>query len=146
MSELIQLTFPITGMTCANCAATIERNLKKLDGVESAVVNLSAERGTVNYDRLKLGVTDIIAGVQRAGYGVASARAELTTQRSMNAEDATLVEETLAKLDGVLNAKASPSNQGVVIEYIPTMLSQVDLRRAMKSSGFDAAEEGSDAT
>ena len=31
------LTLPITGMTCANCVATIERNLKRLPGVENAV-------------------------------------------------------------------------------------------------------------
>jgi len=39
MTETKQLTLPITGMTCANCVATVERNLKKLDGVENAVVN-----------------------------------------------------------------------------------------------------------
>ena len=39
MSETKQMTLPVTGMTCANCVATVERNLKKLDGVGSAVVN-----------------------------------------------------------------------------------------------------------
>ena len=41
MTEIKQLTLPITGMTCANCVATVAGNLKKLDGVESAAVNLS---------------------------------------------------------------------------------------------------------
>ena len=31
------MTLPVTGMTCANCVATVERNLKKLEGVETAV-------------------------------------------------------------------------------------------------------------
>ena len=44
-----QVTLPITGMTCANCVATVERNLKKLDGVQNAVVNLSSERATVEF-------------------------------------------------------------------------------------------------
>ena len=56
MSETKQLTLPITGMTCANCVATVERNLKKLDGVNTAVVNLSSERATVDFDSSKLGV------------------------------------------------------------------------------------------
>ena len=57
MSNTKQLTLPITGMTCANCVATVERNLKKLDGVNSAVVNLSSERATVEFDAAKLGLS-----------------------------------------------------------------------------------------
>ncbi len=34
MSDTKQLALPITGMTCANCVATVERNLKKLDGMQ----------------------------------------------------------------------------------------------------------------
>ena len=33
MPEELQVTLPITGMTCANCVATVERNIKKVDGV-----------------------------------------------------------------------------------------------------------------
>jgi Cu+-exporting ATPase len=145
MSESIQLTFPITGMTCANCVATIERNLKKLDGVKTAVVNLSSERATVRYDKGKLGIPEIIAGVQRAGYGVATAQADLTIQQLVDHRDAISLEQTLAKLDGVLNAKVSASDHKANIEYIPTIHSQVDLRRAVRAAGFNVVEEGGDA-
>ena len=57
MTETKQLTLPVTGMTCANCVATVERNLKKVDGVQMAVVNLSSERATVEFDPAKLGWT-----------------------------------------------------------------------------------------
>jgi P-type Cu+ transporter len=50
MTDQKHLTLPILGMTCANCVATVERNLKKVDGVESANVNLSSERAAVTYD------------------------------------------------------------------------------------------------
>ena len=43
-------TLPIIGMTCANCVATIERNVKKLPGIQAADVNLANERMTVAYD------------------------------------------------------------------------------------------------
>src|SRR5829696_615452 len=75
MSNTRQLTLPITGMTCANCVATVERNLKKLDGVQSAVVNLSSERATVDFEPTKLQLADVIARVNRAGYGVAGCAA-----------------------------------------------------------------------
>ena len=45
MAEEHHITLPITGMTCANCSTTIERNLKKLDGVKAAAVNLANEKG-----------------------------------------------------------------------------------------------------
>ena len=75
MSNIRQLTLPITGMTCANCVATVERNLKKLEGVQSAVVNLSSERATVDFEPNKLQLADVIARVNRAGYGVATGEA-----------------------------------------------------------------------
>ena len=50
MSDTKQIILPITGMTCANCVATVERNLKKVDGVQTAMVNLSSERATVEFN------------------------------------------------------------------------------------------------
>jgi copper chaperone CopZ len=47
-----ELTLPVTGMMCANCAATVERTLKKTDGVSDAVVNYASERATVHFDRV----------------------------------------------------------------------------------------------
>ena len=67
MSETKQLTLPITGMTCANCVATVERNIKKLDGVEAAVVNLSSERAMVDFDASKLKMTDFIFSENQDG-------------------------------------------------------------------------------
>ncbi len=47
MSEVRQLTVPVLGMTCANCVAAVERNAKKVDGVETANVNYASEKLTV---------------------------------------------------------------------------------------------------
>ena len=58
----------ITGMTCAACAARIEKVLGKLPGV-SAVVNLATERARVTYPPGSLGVGELIAAVESAGYG-----------------------------------------------------------------------------
>ena len=50
MTEPTRLTLPITGMTCANCASTVERSLKKAEGVSDAVVNFATEQATVSFD------------------------------------------------------------------------------------------------
>lgn len=67
-------TFKISGMTCAACAARIERFVKKLDGVASASVNFAAESLTVDYE--KIGVKDIEAAVVKAGYAFADKNAK----------------------------------------------------------------------
>src|SRR5260370_42441546 len=61
---------PIIGMTCANCAATIERNVRKLPGIQEANVNLANERLNVIYDPTQLRHDDIVARVRKAGYDV----------------------------------------------------------------------------
>ena len=82
MSESAQIILPIKGMTCANCVATIERNLKKMDGVQTATVNLSSERAVVEYDPQKLGLDDMVGKVRHAGYDVAEGSAEIMVQGS----------------------------------------------------------------
>ncbi|MGD6777319.1 heavy metal translocating P-type ATPase [Sutcliffiella horikoshii] len=61
--------FLITGMTCAACSSRIEKVLGKMEGVNSANVNLALESGTVEYNPSKLKPADIIARIEKAGYG-----------------------------------------------------------------------------
>ena len=145
MTTTKQLTLPITGMTCANCVATVERNLKKLDGVQSAVVNLSSERATVDFTPSKLQLADMIARVNRAGYGVATGEADLIIKRLSDDNDARRLEKTLASLEGVLEAQVTYANEKARVKYIPTIVTQAELRRAVSSAGFEAVELGGEA-
>jgi Cu+-exporting ATPase len=145
MTETKQLTLPITGMTCANCVATVERNLKKMDGVQSAVVNLSSERATVDFDSAKLALTDVIARVNRAGYGVATGEADLIIKRLADDNDARRLEKSLAKLEGVLEAQVTFTTEKARVKYVPTIVTQAELRRAVASAGFEAMELGGEA-
>jgi len=145
MSSTKQLTLPITGMTCANCVASVERNIKKLDGVESAVVNLSSERATVELDPSLLGLDSVIARIERAGYGIATGEAELVIKRLSDDNDARRLEKALLALDGVLDAQITFTTEKARVNYIPTMVTQAELRRAVSAAGFDSLELGGDA-
>ena len=133
-----QITIPITGMTCANCSATIERVTKKMPGVENAAVNLASERGTWVYDPGRVSQDQIIERIGDIGYGVATGEAELPLQGLHDETDARIVEEALAKLDGVLKASVSSVTNVALVEYLPTMVGQGDLRRAIEAIGFKA--------
>ncbi|MEW6718052.1 MAG: heavy metal translocating P-type ATPase [Chloroflexota bacterium] len=145
MPESKQTILPVTGMTCANCVATVERNLKKVDGVMTAIVNLSSERATVEYDPSAAGLEDLIERVERAGYGVATGEADLTIRRMSDDNDARRLERDLKKLDGVLDAQVSFATEHAKVRYIPTIVSQAEIRRAISSAGLEALEIGGQA-
>ncbi|HET9288954.1 MAG TPA: heavy metal translocating P-type ATPase [Gaiella sp.] len=68
--EREQLRLELDGMTCASCAARIERRLNKLDGVE-ATVNYATEEASVSFDPAAVSVDDLIASVEAVGYHAA---------------------------------------------------------------------------
>lgn len=67
-TETVEL--PLLGMTCANCANTIQRRLNKVEGVLNAEVNYASERATVAYVPGVTGYSELVAAVRKAGYDV----------------------------------------------------------------------------
>ena len=72
-SSTRQLTLPITGMTCVNCAATVERALCRTEGVAGASVNYATERAIVELSEEGATFEDLSVAVERVGYGVLQA-------------------------------------------------------------------------
>lgn len=65
-----EASLPIAGMTCNNCAATITRSLKRLNGVVEADASYASERANVRFDPAKVAISDIKRAVRDAGYKV----------------------------------------------------------------------------
>ncbi|HNJ98636.1 MAG TPA: cation transporter, partial [Ilumatobacteraceae bacterium] len=65
-----RIDLELTGMTCAACAARIEKKLNRLDGV-TATVNYATERATVAYDPALCDTQAMISAVESIGYGAA---------------------------------------------------------------------------
>jgi Cu+-exporting ATPase len=135
-----QITLPITGMTCANCANTIERNLKKLEGVKAASVNLASERATVVYDPELIGQDRIIQRISEVGYGVATAKAELPIVGMTCANCANTIERALKKLPGVTAANVNLASERATIEYLPGTVELADLIATIRKVGYDVVE------
>ncbi|MER2048273.1 MAG: heavy metal translocating P-type ATPase [Solibacillus sp.] len=64
-----KIEFDITGMTCSACATRIEKGINKLHGVSSTNVNLALEKATIEFNPSELNSKDIIAKVEKLGYG-----------------------------------------------------------------------------
>ncbi|RXT05649.1 copper-translocating P-type ATPase [Ammoniphilus sp. CFH 90114] len=65
------LDLQITGMTCAACATRIEKGLSKMKGVSRATVNLALETAQIEYSPAEISVQELIAKVEKIGYGAA---------------------------------------------------------------------------
>ena len=65
-----RVDLPVSGMTCAACARTIERTLANTAGVERARVNLATSTATIEYQPGLVQVADFIAAIEELGYGV----------------------------------------------------------------------------
>ncbi|MEV0316976.1 heavy metal translocating P-type ATPase [Streptomyces sp. NPDC050658] len=66
-TEVAEVELAIGGMTCASCAARIEKKLNRMDGVE-ATVNYATEKAKVSYRGEDIAVQDLIATVEATGY------------------------------------------------------------------------------
>ena len=69
------LTLPVEGMTCASCVMRVEKALKKVDGVESASVNLATEKVTLLFDPTKADLQRLASAVEEAGYTLLTGKA-----------------------------------------------------------------------
>jgi Cu+-exporting ATPase len=132
-------------MTCANCVAAVERNIKKVQGVQVAYVNLSSERATIEFDPSLARMDDFLSRIHRAGYGIATGEADLLIQRMSDDNDARRLETLLSAVEGVLSVQVSFVAERARVKYIPTIISQAELRRSVADAGFEAVETGGEA-
>jgi Cu+-exporting ATPase len=137
-----KLSLPVTGMTCANCSLTIERNLKRMEGVEDAAVNLATEKASVTYDASVVTEGQFLALIRDIGYDVPTARAELPITGMTCTNCARTIERTLNRLEGVVSVSANFANERVSVEYLPGVLSLAAIQQAIRDVGYEVVVAG----
>jgi copper chaperone CopZ/thiol-disulfide isomerase/thioredoxin len=81
MSEYNRKVLPILGMDCPACALTIEKRLRKLEGVKEAKVNYMTQNVAVTYDPSKIGIPEIEKAIENLGYRMAYKKYEGILER-----------------------------------------------------------------
>ena len=136
MSEQL-ITLPVTGMTCANCAMNIERNVKKIIGVKEANVNFATEQAAISFDSDEIKIRDVIDKIHDAGYGVPKATVEFPVTGMSGASSAMTIEKSLKKkIPGVVGASVSFAAERASVEYIPTITTIDDMVAAIEKAGY----------
>ncbi|MBI3943931.1 MAG: copper-translocating P-type ATPase [Chloroflexi bacterium] len=134
------INLPITGMTCANCAHTIERNLKKTAGVSGATVNYASEKANVVYDPATVKQDQLIHTIQNLGYGVAVARVELPIKGMTCANCALTIERTLKRTEGVVGSSVNYATERATVEFIPSLVNINSIKHAITDAGYEVID------
>ncbi len=141
MATKKQITMPIIGMTCANCATIVERNAKKVEGVTDAVVNFGNEKVTVSYDPTTTTLQAIIKRIERAGYNVPVASLELPITGMTCANCVNTVERTLnKKVFGIIEVAVNFATEKAVVKYIPGAVSRAQMVAAVERAGYGVVQ------
>ena len=130
----------ITGMTCATCAATIEKGLAETPGVEQAKVNFGLEKASIEYDPSKVDLAKIKNTISQLGYGAATKKSIFPVGGMTCASCVARVEEALSSVPGVISANVNLASEKATVDYIEGT-EIASLRRAVKDAGYELGSE-----
>ena len=156
-----EVTFPVTGMTCASCVRRIEKALGKVDGVAEASVNLATEKARVVYDPAVASPAQLKGAVEKAGYGVrdlpeagsadAAATAPTPSGFAPSVGDVALpiegmtcascvrrIEKALSRVEGVQEASVNLATEQAHVVFDPAVASLDQLHSAVEKAGYRA--------
>jgi Cu+-exporting ATPase len=129
-----RLDLPIGGMTCAACAARIEKVLNRLPGV-AASVNLAAERVRVDLVPGQTTAQQVVSAIEKTGYSVPLQTVELGIEGMTCAACSTRLEKVLNRLPGV-EAAVNLAAERARVRYVPGVADPALLIDAIKRAGF----------
>jgi Cu+-exporting ATPase len=145
MAEHERLEIPIIGMSCANCARSVERALSDIEGVDEAGVNFASARAGVLFSPRLVNAAALVQAVRRAGYKVASAKVEIAVQGLHCASCVRGVEEALLAVKGVLTAAVNLAVNRATVEYLPNEIRRAEIEATIEAAGYGvvrASDEG----
>ena len=137
-TNLSSINVKISGMSCAACAARIEKGLLRLPGVESASVNFAAEKALVNFDPKQTELKDILKKVEDLGFGIVADKVEFKLSGMSCAACANRIEKGLQGLPGVYRANVNFASETAAVDFNANVLSIGQMQDKVKRLGFEA--------
>ncbi|UTH45099.1 heavy metal translocating P-type ATPase [Loktanella salsilacus] len=136
------LTFDVTGMSCAACAGRAERALAAVPGAQDARVNFATGQARLSLDGASL--MDVTQALTRAGYPAATTVMQIEVDGMTCASCAGAVERTLAKAPGVLDAQVNLATRRATVTALVGAVTAQDLaQRVTDNTSYTASAEPS---
>lgn len=130
----------IHGMSCASCVSTVEGTLAAVPGVQNAVVNLAAERGTVRYDPNRVRPSALVKAIAGTGYTPLVEKVTIPISGISCASCVSTIERALNQAPGVVSASVNLATNAATVEFLPPTITLQDLRRAIRDAGYEPLE------
>lgn len=144
---MTKVTYAVEGMTCASCAANVEKSLSKTVGVAMASVNLATEKVQVDFDSTLLTAADLQAVVDKTGYklivenevGISTERLHqnFSIEGMTCASCAATIEKVVQKLPSVKLAGVNLATESLSVDWIASSNPQLVLD-AVEKAGYKA--------
>jgi Cu+-exporting ATPase len=131
----------IGGMTCINCAHTIEKQLNKLDGIIHATVNLAAEKAIIEYNPDLVDQKTIEDTIVAAGYQVIHEKISLQVSGMTCINCAKSIEKALDNRTGIYSAAVNFATERINIEYNPEQISLITIKKIIQDTGYSLVEQ-----
>ena len=131
------LDVPVLGMTCASCVGRVEKAIRAVPGVQSASVNLAAERARVEIDGSGSAAA-VTEAIRSAGYEPIERTLELKISGMTCASCVGRVERALKAEPGVLDASVNLATERATIRLLEGAADVLDLVAAVAGAGYDA--------
>lgn len=128
----------IAGMSCAACAARIEKGLGRLPGVEKATVNFATEQASVTFDPAQVNLSDLAKKVESLGFSIVTDKVELKISGMSCAACAARVEKALRGMPNVYQASVNFAAEKASVEYNAHEVTVNQLQERVAKIGFEA--------
>jgi len=130
-------TLKVSGMTCANCAATVEKGIQNMPGVNEATVNFPLEQLNVEYDPEAMSMGDLKEEVKKIGYDVIEQTTEFDITGMTCSACANRIERVVSRMDGVSNANVNFALETLSVSYNEGDVQPIDMIERVKKLGFE---------
>ncbi|MFZ9886877.1 MAG: heavy metal translocating P-type ATPase [Myxococcota bacterium] len=134
-----EVLLPVRGMTCAACAARLERSLGRAEGVSAVEVNFATEAAKVSFDPSVTDAIALVGAVERAGFQVPPGTIHLVIEGMTCASCTERVERALRQTQGVLSAQVNFASGDATVAVVEGAASTASLLDAVATAGYKAA-------
>jgi len=136
-----KIVLRVTGMTCASCAAVIEKGLAGLPGLHRVSVNVASEDVSVEYDPRQVDIKALVKAISDVGYGVNLEKVTFGVGGMTCASCVANVEKALAKAPGVISVSVNLASEKATVQYVRGETDMADFRSAVEAAGYSVTEE-----
>ncbi|MGV7221861.1 MAG: heavy metal translocating P-type ATPase [Nitrospinales bacterium] len=143
-ANTLKIVLPVKGMSCASCAARIEKKVGQLEGVNDVSVIFGSEKASIELDTSTSSIAKVMETIEKLGFQVPQNKITFPVEGMTCASCVSRVEKNLLKIEGVTDAKVNLASGKALVEYINDRVEIEDFRASLEKIGFHVPNDTSE--